>query len=288
MVLLGLAGSGCASDARLQEELSRLRQELHAVRQDVAQTKERVNKLEGQVGLLALRGQVDTSPPPSTPARAAPARASASARISAPAAVGGRHLPIVRLGQAPQAADGWVEPGAQDDGSPPVEIKLGPSHAAPVRGGERLSVDHAVLKRPDPVLSRRRVSKQQARAQYRRALATLRVDKKPAEALKAFDAFLRANPRSDLADNATYWRGIALKQQARHTEAVKVFRSLLKRYPSSSKRPYARLQIGECWLATGKTAQAKTMLRQVVDLHPGSEAAKTAQERLGALEGKQR
>lgn len=290
------AGSGCANDAALQQEVTRLRRELQAVRKDVASNKEHLHKVEGQVSLITLQRQLqpDHNPPAGgAPRSSAVPRSDPAAPLHRPRAMPaptlpkGRSLPVVRLGAPPPESDGWVEPGAQDDGSPPVEIRLGPSSAAPPISGaeERLKVDRSVLNKPDPVLHRRRASKQAAREEYRRGLRLLRVDKKPAEALVVFDGFLRAHPRSDLADNATYWRGVALLQQQKHAAAVKVFRGLLKRYPNSSKRPYARLKIGECLLATGKPAQAKKMLRQVLDLHPSSEAAKEASERLGALEG---
>ena len=277
LVWWAIGSTGCAGADALSRELSLLRRDVRDLKKDLLKTQRQVERLESRVTLLSLgsNGVERTPATPVAPVRSGPP----AARSGAPT---GRVLPVVRLGQqaaAPHAAGSnqGYEEGAMDDGSPPVLIKLGPSKDQT----ERLSVDHGVLKRPDPVLqgASRRGS---ARAKYKKALATLREAGKPEAALSRFEAFVRAHPRSQYADNAVFWMGECHYSLGRFTRAVQAFKRVISDYPESSKVPHAMLRMAEVHRVRGHNAEARKLLKALVRAHPRSEAAKRARERLKA------
>lgn len=305
VAIAALGFTGCATSSAKDNELSRLRRELHFVRQDLTKQKKKVDALERRVTLLSL----GKSPPPmsSSPNPPPPPLASRSVTInSAPpppppptrprALPRGKVLPIVRLGKnarpKPPAPEDEYDPGALDDGGPPIMITMG----ADDDEEDRLPVDRNVLKRPDPVLEadgpsptradvdarprRSSASKKQVREEYRAALALLREQRQPRSALASFDAFLAKHPKSKLADNAEYWRGECFFALKKHAQAVAAFERLLERHPRSAKVPFALLRKGESLMVLGRKPQARIALKQVTDLYADSEAAQSAQRLL--------
>lgn len=282
--------SGCASTSGLEMEMSRMRRDLASIRENLSDTRRQVERLEGQVTLLSLGKQdakepvavASAKPSPSTP-RSAPVK-----RVQGPQ----RILPVVRLGgqaQVDPAQEGttWQDPGALDDGSPPVMIKLGPSASSP----PQLPVDHDVLKKPDPVLStsakpvRRTKSREQIREEYRDALAKFREDNAPQEALTQFRAFIEAYPRSRLTDNAMFWAGRCLYTLARYKEAIEQFEGLFTQHPQSPKIPHAMVTQGESWLALGSKDRGLAVLKRVINDYPTTDAARKAKTRLDQERG---
>ena len=264
----------CATTDGLELELSRLRRDMRGVQQELSETRRQVERLEGRVTLLSLgKGAVQAAP--KSQVAGAPRPAAPPAR----AAGAGKVLPVVRLGAqaedaAPPDPDSWQDPGALDRGQPPIELRLGPSEDAQ----DTLPVDHAVLKRPDPVLHVDK--KKPAREAYQAALDTLRKAKDPQLALQQFRAFLAEHPGSRLADNAAFWTGECLYILARYEESIAQMETVTDRYPKSAKVPHALLRIGESWLALGDRGKGLGTLRKVRDQHPTSDAARRAGARL--------
>jgi tol-pal system protein YbgF len=283
---------GCASTAGIEEEMSRMRRELVAMRKELSDTQLSVQRLEGQVTLLSV-GRTPVQKAPETEVARSPSPKSKGSR----AARDNRVLPVVRLGnkasEAEQTDEAWIDPGAQDDGSPPLVIKLDDS--TEVHEKDRITVDRDVLKKPDPVLSAAKpAAKQEAvkpaeatsadlEAQYQAALTKLRGEGKAGEALELFRAFRDQNPRSNLADNAAYWIGECHVALAAHDKAIAELEALVRDYPKSSKRADAMVRIGESWLALGNEAKAGASFRQVIDSYPKTDAAGRARSRLSTL-----
>ncbi|MBK6684945.1 MAG: tetratricopeptide repeat protein [Deltaproteobacteria bacterium] len=273
---LGLLGSACASSANIEEELSRMRRDLASIKQDLGETKQEVQRLESRVTLLAL-GQDRVQPSPTT-APVQTTRPSANKRI---AAAHDRVLPVVRLGSkaSPAAAvtdEGWVDPGASDDGGPPVMLKLGPEHDP----HDRLSVDREVLKKPDPVLKG-----EEDKLAYEQALALLREAGRPAEALTRFSGLLRDHPTSKWADNSAYWVGECHFQLKAYEAAIKAFDALAQDHPRSDKLADGLTRSGEAWLQLANKDRGRAILAKVVRDYPGSEAAGRAALLLSAEGG---
>jgi tol-pal system protein YbgF len=267
----------CATTDGLEQELSRMRRDMRGMQQELSETRRQVERLEGRVTLLSLgKGAV----------QAAPKSQVAGARPAAPPAApagGQKVLPVVRLGASAEAAtaaveppaeEGWVDPGALDQGQPPLEIRLGPSEDAQ----DTLPVDHGVLKKKDPVLHAEK--KASPRDAYQAALDALRKDNDPQLALRLFRAFLAENPGSKLSDNAAYWSGECLYILARYEESIVQMELVADRYPKSAKVPHALLRAGESWLALGDRSRGLAALRKVRDAYPTSDAARRAGARL--------
>lgn len=292
--------------------MSRLRRDLHGLKKEVQSQRLEIERLSGRVTLLSVGAEPPRAKPtePVTTAQAEP-------KVR-PQAGPGRVLPVVRLKSkadpsAVEPVDGWSNPGAQDDGSPPIVIKLGPKKTP------KLKVDHDVLKKPDPVLSKkkpkkvaveakpkpkpepkkiaaavtpkkkRRIKKRKAsraeiRNAYDAALAKLRDDKNPRAALEAFDAFVDGFKRNRLTDNAVYWTGECHRALNEWDGAADAFADLLRSYPRSAKVPYAKVGLGQSRIELGDRAAGKKMLRQVIEEHPTSEAAREAKTILAAAE----
>lgn len=252
----------CAHGGKATEqELSRLRREVHALKKDLADARDEIRALDRKVA------RSPASPPPAV---AGPVPSGPRSVPSGP----GPRLPVVRLtadsnrGEDDEALDA----GALDDGRPPILIKLGPSTDP---DGEVLPVDRSVLAEPDPVLHG-----PTPEDQYREALETLRDGKDPQRAKAMFIAFEAAHPTSSLADNAAYWLGEAHFALAEYEAAIACFERVERRYPRSSKVPYARLRWGESLLRLSRRGPAEARLRSVVEQHPDSPAADEAAQLL--------
>jgi tol-pal system protein YbgF len=294
----------CASTSALEEEMSRLRRELVSMRKELQETQVAVQKLESRVTLSSL-GEGVSRPPTTEVATTAGsvAKGNESKRAETKATstpkskpAEQRVLPVVRLGSKAEAqteSETWMDPGALDDGSPPIVIKLEGDNA-----DDRLAIDHDVLKKPDPVLGGGAKSAKQApaakvsakeatsaeiEADYGAALARLRADGKPEEALALFKKFRTDHPRSNLADNAIYWMGECQFAMRDFEKAIVLFEELARDYPRSSKVPDALLRSGESWSELARPEKARRAYQQIIDAHPKSEAAKTAEKRISAL-----
>ena len=62
--------------------------------------------------------------------------------------------------------------------------------------------------------------------------------------------------------------------------AAPEFRAVVQRWPTGNKAPDAMLKLGFTLAAQGKTAEARTMLRELPSAYPHTEAARLAEERL--------
>lgn len=261
--------TACAhGDRGTDQELSRLRREVRTLERDLAAAKDRIQDLDRRVTLLNAQPV----------ARAPEPRAGVGRSVSAPqpSTAAQPNLPVVRI--APKYPTGEVEAdvGALDDGRPPILIKLGPSDAVET---EKLAVDANVLRRPDPVLHA-----EDPKEAYRRALTALREHNQPERAKSMFEAFSRRHPDSSLADNAVYWLGEAHFALGEYRDAIACFERLERRFPRSSKIPYARLRWGESLMRSAQPERAAVQLRLVVERYPDSPAAKEA-SRLLANDG---
>jgi len=116
------------------------------------------------------------------------------------------------------------------------------------------------------------------------AAMTLYRDGDHAGAEQAFDAIARADPKSELADNALYWKGESAYDQAHYADALASFTEVVERYGGGNKAPDALLKIGLCYDKLGDTANAQDVLSRLVAAYPGARASDIARARLAELE----
>lgn len=66
-------------------------------------------------------------------------------------------------------------------------------------------------------------------------------------------------------------------------DAAFYFASVVKNYPKSPKAADAMYKVGVIMQDKGDAAKAKAVYQQVISKYPGTEGAKQAQKRLGAM-----
>ena len=121
------------------------------------------------------------------------------------------------------------------------------------------------------------------RAAYGAAFEILKAGQSD-ESARQFQDFLRQFPQGGLVPNALYWLGESYYATQNYELALQQFRLLLERFPANDKAPGALLKLGLSQYGLGQQADAESTLSEVGRRYPGSEAARTAEDRLRALQ----
>jgi len=119
----------------------------------------------------------------------------------------------------------------------------------------------------------------QIRAEYQQSLKLLKATQYQ-QAIKAFRAFLISSPDSEYSDNAQYWLGEAFYVSRNFEQALLEYNNLLNNYPESKKLSHSLLKIGYCYYEMGQLDEASVRLEKLKQEHPGTTAARLAEERL--------
>jgi tol-pal system protein YbgF len=151
-------------------------------------------------------------------------------------------------------------PAPQPAGSPEPKLVAGVVPAA----------QPAVAKGPSPadVYS-------QATADYQRGQFEL--------SRQGFQEYADTWPKTDVSDDALYWVGECWLAQRKPKEAIAAFDRLFKLYPDSDKAATASLKKALAHLDLGEKGQAIAKLQEVVHKYPGTDEAKSAKQRLKTL-----
>lgn len=160
-----------------------------------------------------------------------------------------------------------VAPGAGGSGAPAA---AGGLVAVPAAGAAAAASSPAKGISPADLFA-------QATADYQRGRYDL--------ARQGFEDYAEKFPRTDLSDDALYWAGECWSAQKKPGEAIAAWDRLFRTYPQSDKAPAAHLKKGLAHLDLGEKAQAMVELNYVVNQFPGSDEAKSARQRLKALGG---
>lgn len=163
-----------------------------------------------------------------------------------------------------------VSQQAATDSLNAVDAQLRPEVALQDPEQVQQSVVEAVEVELDPV---------QIRAQYQQAFKLLKQSQYE-QAIKAFQEFLTLNPQSEYSDNAQYWLGEAYYVTREFETALAEYNKLLSNYPESKKLTHSLLKIGFCYYEMGAIDEAKLRLENLKKQHPGTTAARLADERL--------
>ncbi|MCP3944936.1 MAG: tol-pal system protein YbgF [Desulfobacteraceae bacterium] len=103
-------------------------------------------------------------------------------------------------------------------------------------------------------------------------------------AAQLFRIFIQQHPKHNLANNSMYWLGECSYSSGQYTEAVTIFKNLVKTYPKGKKVPDALLKTGYSYLSMDDTNRAHHYLKAVLIKYPFSPAAEKAQEKLKEFE----
>jgi tol-pal system protein YbgF len=103
-----------------------------------------------------------------------------------------------------------------------------------------------------------------------------------AEAIVAFEVFIKNNPSSEFAANALYWIGECHYSLSDLPKAKESFSRVAETYPKSAKAPDALLKLGYTLSALKDKEKAQATFEGLIKSYPGSPAAAKARERLTA------
>jgi len=152
--------------------------------------------------------------------------------------------------------------------SPPATPVAPPSSAAPAGA---------------PASSSAPVAAGNEQAAYDQAFALLK-EGKYEQAIKSFEAFVKAYPSSPYVPNAQYWSGEARYVQGDLKGAMQQFELVVKGAPAHPKVPDALLKIGYVFYDQKNFAKARETLNKVREQFPGSQAASLAEQRLKRMQ----
>ena len=105
-----------------------------------------------------------------------------------------------------------------------------------------------------------------------------------ADASQAFQAFLEAYPNGVFTPNALYWLGESYYVTQNYALAREQFEALITRYPTHDKTPGALLKVGLSQYGLRDLDGAESTLSKVAAQYPGTDAARTAEDRLHAIQ----
>lgn len=104
------------------------------------------------------------------------------------------------------------------------------------------------------------------------------------ESSRRFRDFLAVFPGGQYAPNALYWLGESYYVTQNYALAGDQFQSLLDRFPTHDKAPGALLKLGLSQYGLKQYPAAEATLRQVLQRYPNSDVARTADDRLRAMQ----
>lgn len=117
---------------------------------------------------------------------------------------------------------------------------------------------------------------------YEAAMAVLRRSEFPAAA-SAYAGFLQRYPESGYTPSVLYWLGNAQYANRAYKEAIESHRRLISQFPGHQRVPEGMLALANSQVEMKDSKAARRTLEDLVKIHPGSEAATVARERLSRL-----
>lgn len=120
------------------------------------------------------------------------------------------------------------------------------------------------------------------RASYESAFDILKAGRYD-ESARAFVQFLQAHPDGSYAPNARYWLGESYYVTGNYQLALEQFQLLYRQHPQHAKAPGALLKVGLSQYGLQQMGEAEATLTEVTRKYPGTDAARTAEDRLQAI-----
>lgn len=105
-----------------------------------------------------------------------------------------------------------------------------------------------------------------------------------ADSAQLFQSFLQTYPEGAYAPNARYWLGESYYVTQNYELAREQFQALINRYPTHDKTPGALLKVGLSQYGLRDLDGAEATLAKVASQYPGTDAARTAEDRLHAIQ----
>ena len=103
-------------------------------------------------------------------------------------------------------------------------------------------------------------------------------------AIQGFQQYLQNYGQTDLASNAQFYIGDSYYLEKKYAEAVKAYDVCMTQYPGGNKMQAAQLKKGYALLAEGQTSAGARELRNLVRRYPDSKEADLARQRLRRID----
>jgi tol-pal system protein YbgF len=103
---------------------------------------------------------------------------------------------------------------------------------------------------------------------------------KNAEARKGFEKLIKEFPKSQHADNAQFWIGETYYKEKWYEKAILEYQKVMENYPKGNKVPAALLKQGLAFRKIGDTANARLILKELVNKYPQTSEGSIAKQKL--------
>ncbi len=104
------------------------------------------------------------------------------------------------------------------------------------------------------------------------------------EARQEFSQFLQKYPQSPQSSDAAFWIAESYFRQGQYEEAILDFQKFIEDYEKDIKVPLAYYKQGESLLSIDRKQEAVIFFQTLIDKFPQSDEARSAKEKLRALE----
>ena len=102
-------------------------------------------------------------------------------------------------------------------------------------------------------------------------------------ARRKFEAFLKQYPNTELSDNAQYWIGETYYLKKDFERAILEYEKAIVKYPEGDKIPAALFKQALAFSELGDKANARNLLKRVIEKYPRSEQAEMAKKKLETI-----
>lgn len=123
-------------------------------------------------------------------------------------------------------------------------------------------------------------SKGDENSDYNAAVSLALEKKQYDQAITVFQSFVKQYPSSTYQPNANYWLGQLFNNKGKKDDAAFYFAVVVKDYAKSPKAPDAMYKVGIIMQEKGQADKAKSVFQQVIKQYPTSAAAKQAKRRI--------
>ncbi len=102
-------------------------------------------------------------------------------------------------------------------------------------------------------------------------------------ARRKFEAFLKQYPNTELSDNAQFWIGETYYLKKDYERAILEYEKAIVKYPEGDKIPAALFKQALAFLELGDKANARNLLKRVIEKYPHSDQAELAKKKLETI-----
>jgi tol-pal system protein YbgF len=102
-------------------------------------------------------------------------------------------------------------------------------------------------------------------------------------ARRKFEAFLKQYPNTELSDNAQFWIGETYYLKKDFERAILEYEKAIVKYPEGDKTPAGLFKQALAFLELGDKANARNLLKRVIEKYPHSEQAEMAKKKLDTI-----